>query len=45
MSEETLTIKIDSELKRELKLLSIKQNKTMSEIVSDLIQEYVAEND
>lgn len=44
MSESKLHMTIDDELKTELKIIAAKQHKTMSEIVIELISEYVAKN-
>lgn len=41
---ETLLIKLPKELKKELKHLSIEQERTMSEIVVNLLKEYIQEN-
>ena len=44
MSTETLTINIDKELKTELKILAIKQGSTVTDILINLIQDFVNEN-
>lgn len=44
MSESKLHMTIDDELKTELKIIAAKQHKTMSEIVIELISEYVTKN-
>ena len=44
MSTETLTINIDTELKSELKILAIKKHCTVTDILIDLIQDFVDEN-
>ena len=44
MSTETLTININKELKTELKILAIKQGCTVTDILTNLIQDYVNEN-
>lgn len=44
MSESKLHMTIDDELKTELKIIAVKQHKTMSEIVIELISEYVTRN-
>ncbi len=44
MAIETLTINIDKELKTELRLLAVKEDKTLTDIVGELIQKYVNEN-
>lgn len=40
---ETVLIKLPKQLKQELKIQSIKEERTMSEIVSELIAEYIQE--
>ena len=44
MSTETLTINIEKELKTELKIIALKQNTTVTEILLKFIQEFVDEN-
>lgn len=44
MTESKLHMTIDDELKTDLKIIAAKQHKTMSEIVIELISEYVTEN-
>ena len=44
MAIETLTINIEKELKTELRVIAVKQDKTLTEIVNDLIQDFVNEN-
>jgi len=44
MSETKLIANIDSELKTELKIIAAKQQRTMSEIVTELITEYIEKN-
>jgi len=44
MSTETLTINIDKELKTELKIIALKNNTTVTEILTTYIQQYVNEN-
>jgi len=44
MAIETLTINIDKELKTELRVIAVKQDKTLTEIVNDLILDFVNEN-
>ena len=41
---ETLTINIDKELKTELRVIAVKQDKTLTDIVNKLIQDFVDEN-
>lgn len=44
MAIETLTINIDKELKTELRLIAVREDKTLTDIVGELIQNYVNEN-
>ena len=44
MAIETLTINIDKELKTELRLIAVREDKTLTDIVGELIQDYVNEN-
>ena len=44
MAIETLTINIDKELKTELRVIAVKQDKTLTDIVNKLIQDFVDEN-
>ena len=44
MSTETLTINIEKDLKTELKIIAIKQHCTVTDILINLIQDYVDEN-
>ena len=44
MSTETLTINIDKDLKTELKVVAVRKHLTVTDILTDLIQEYVNEN-
>lgn len=44
MTESKLHMTIDDELKTDLKIIAAKKHKTMSEIVIELISEYVTEN-
>ena len=41
MSKTTLNISIDEELKIQLKILAVKEKKTVSEIISELVQKYI----
>ena len=41
MAESRLVIDIDEDLKIKLKIIALKQKKTMKEIITELIQEYV----
>ena len=45
MSEhKNLVIQIDEDLKTDLRMVALKQKKTVKEIVTNLIKEYVEEN-
>ena len=44
MTTETLSIKIDKDLKREFKIVALKQDVTITEILTTYIQKYVNEN-
>ena len=44
MSETKLIANIDSDLKTELKIIAAKQHRTMSEIVTELLKEYIEKN-
>jgi len=44
MAEDTLTFRIDKELKRELKVIALQQDRTVKEILAELIQSFVDEN-
>lgn len=44
MSNETLTINIDKELKTELKIIALKQNTTVTDILLTFIQDFVNKN-
>ena len=44
MSKTKLTISIDEELKIQLKIIAIQEKKTVSEIISELVQQYINEN-
>lgn len=44
MSKTKLTISIDEELKIQLKIIAIQEKKTVSEIISELVQQYIDEN-
>ena len=41
MTESRLVVDIDEDLKIKLKIIALKQKKTMKEIITDLIKEYV----
>lgn len=44
MAIETLTINIDKELKTDLRVIAVKQDKTLTDILNELIRDYVNEN-
>ena len=44
MVTETITFNIDKELKTELKILAVKHSCTVTDILIELIQDYVNEN-
>ena len=44
MSKETLTINIDKDLKIELKVLAIRNETTVTEILNQIISEYIEKN-
>ena len=44
MSKTNLNISIDEELKIQLKIIAVKEKKTVSEIIAELVQEYIDEN-
>lgn len=44
MSETRMTVDIDKDLKFELRMIALKQQKTVKEIISSLIQDFVNEN-
>jgi predicted transcriptional regulator len=41
---ETLTFQIEKELKQELKIIALKQDRTVKEILNEIIQDFVNEN-
>ena len=43
MAKDKLNISIDEELKIQLKILAVKEKKTVSEIISELVQKYLDE--
>ena len=44
MSKDTLTIHIDKELKIELKVLALRKETTVTQLVTDMIRNYINEN-
>ena len=45
MSESFIHVRIDPELKLKLRIIALKQNTTVTSIVTKLIEEYVDENE
>ena len=44
MSKDTLTFSINKDLKTELKVIALRQDTTVTNILTELIQDYVNEN-
>ena len=44
MAKDTLTFQIDKDLKTELKVIALKQDRKLKDILSELIQDFVNEN-
>ena len=44
ISKETLTFSIDKDLKLELKILALRKETTVTEILNDMITEYIEKN-
>ncbi|WP_305514432.1 hypothetical protein [Methanobrevibacter sp. V14] len=44
MVETTMTFSIDKDLKQELKIIALKQDKSVKDILAELIQDFVNEN-
>ena len=44
MPKETLTFSIDKELKIELKVLAVRQEKSLTQLLNEIIENYVDEN-
>jgi predicted transcriptional regulator len=44
MSETTMTFSIEKDLKQELKIIALKQDKAVKDILNELIQDFVNEN-
>ena len=44
MTKTNLNISIDEELKIQLKIMAVKEKKTVSDIISELVQKYLDEN-
>lgn len=44
MSKETLTFSIEKDLKIELKVLAVRQEKTLTQLLNEVLSNYVNEN-
>jgi predicted transcriptional regulator len=44
MSKVSLNINIDKDLRDELKIIAVKHNTTLTEIITNLIEEYIDKN-
>ena len=44
MTEAHIHFKIDKELKKQLQIIALEKNETVTSLLTDLIQEYVNEN-
>lgn len=44
MAETTMTFSIEKDLKQELKIIALKQDKAVKDILNELIQDFVNEN-
>jgi predicted transcriptional regulator len=44
MSKDTLTFSIDKDLKIELKVLAVRQETTVTQLLNQIIEDYVNEN-
>ena len=44
MSKETLTFSIEKDLKIELKVLAVRQEKSLTTLLNEIIQDYINEN-
>ena len=44
MAKDKLTISINDELKIQLKIIAVKEKKTVSEIITELVQKYLDEH-
>lgn len=44
MVKDTLTFQIDKDLKTELKVIALKQDRNLKDILAELIQDFVNEN-
>jgi hypothetical protein len=44
MTKETITFSIEKDLKIELKVLAVRQEKTLTQLLNDVLLDYVNEN-
>ena len=44
MPTETITFQIDEELKIELKVLAVRQKKSLTQLLNEILQDFVDEN-
>ena len=44
MTTETLTFQIDEELKIEFKVLAVRQKKSLTQLLNEILQDFVDEN-
>ena len=44
MGRDTITFSIDKDLKIELKVLAVRQEKTLTQFLNDVLEEYVNQN-
>ena len=44
MTTETLTFQIDEDLKIELKVLAVRQKKSLTQLLNEILQDFVDEN-
>ena len=44
MTKDSLTFSIDKDLKLELQIIALKQNRSVTSIITELIEDYVNEN-
>ena len=44
MTTETLTFQIDEELKIELKVFAVRQKKSLTQLLNEILQDFVDEN-
>ena len=44
MTKETITFQIDKDLKIELKVIAVRQEKSLTQLLNEVIQDFVDEN-